>query len=199
MIANPFKTTSEKLAGRLEALEAEAVAQEAIAAESRKVAAEADEKAAEALADGDLDVSTWRKRRAAAEAKASEADAALKAARDAAEIVRGRLEKVQSAELLEALRKRHAEAEKRLPGVVAALVKAGQSFSVAASDLEALRSEVDSVLFQLRAAGDRQTQVIGVPLAENLLADELPAMNGGNDGRQTLRIGIPTWPHRTNP
>lgn len=199
MIGGLFKSNAEKLTARLELLEAEALAQEATAAESRKAAAEADAKAAEALADGDLDVTAWRKRRAAAEAKASEADAALKAARDAAEIVRGRLEQVQAAELVESLRQRRAAAEKLLPGVVAALVKAGQSFSVAASDLEALRTEVDSVHWQLRQAGDRETQVFGVPLAENLLADELPAMNGGNDGRQTLRIGIPTWPHRTNP
>lgn len=196
MIATIFRSGSEKLVDRLEALEAEAVAQEMTAAESRKVAAEADAKAAEALADGDLDVSTWRKRRAAAEAKASEADAALKAVRDAAEIVRGRLEEVQAAELLESLQKRYAAVQSHAPGALQTVLTTGRAFSDAIGRLEWLRSEESSVIWQLRQAGDLETQVRGFPLVENVLADELPAMNGGNDGRQTFRTGIPIWPSR---
>ncbi len=198
MIATLFKSNAEKLGARLADLEDEATAQAKRAEEARAVAADASARLVEDLAEG-LDVGKWREARERAEKKAADAERDLKAAQEAAELVRGRLEEVRQAELLESLRKRYTVAQERLPGVVAALVKAGQSFSVAASDLETLRSEVDSVIFQLRAAGDRETQVFGVPLAENLLADELPAMNGGNDGRQTLRIGIPTWPHRTKP
>jgi chromosome segregation ATPase len=196
--ASLFKSGSEKLSGRLADLETEAASLEKRATEARGAAADAQARLVEDLAEG-LPVDDWRKKREAAEKKAADAERDLAAALEAAELVRAKLEAAQAAEVLESLRKRHAEAEKRLPGVVAALVKAGQSFSIAASDLEGLRSEVDSVHFQLRQAGDRQTQVLGVPLAENLLADELPAMNGGNEGRQTFRVGLPIWPYRTNP
>jgi hypothetical protein len=191
--AGLFKSNSEKLAARLESLEAEALAQEATAAESRRAAAEADAKAAEALADGDLDVTAWRKRRAAAEAKASEADAALKAARDAAEIVRGRLEETRSAELLASLRGRYAAVQSHAPGALQDALVTGRAFSEAYGRLEGLRSEEASVIWQLRQAGDRETQVCGVPLVESALSDAL----GHAEGRQSQRILIPFWPRTT--
>ena len=190
MIASLFKSGTERLAARLEALEAEALAQEATADESRKVAAEADAKAAEALADGDLDVSAWRKRRAAAEAKASEADAALKAARDAAEIVRGRLEEARRTESLETLRRRYAAAEERLPGVREDLISAGRAFSAALSRHEALRREENGVLSQLRTAGDRDARAFGVGLAEAILSEAL----GYGEGRERFNLDVPIWP-----
>ena len=185
-----FKSGAEKLAARLEALEAEALAQEATADESRKVAAEADAKAAEALADGDLDVSAWRKRRAAAEAKASEADAALKAARDAAEIVRGRLEEARAAEMLASLRERYAAAQKAAPGAVEDLVAAGRAFSAALGRFEGLRREVSNVHSALRAAGDREAQYSGLPLVNDVLSNAL----GHAEGRQTEMVYVPIWP-----
>lgn len=189
MIASLFKSGAEKLAVRLADIEAEADALQRRAEEARTAEAEAQDRLVEDLAEG-LPVDDWRKKRDAAEKKAADAERDLSAARRAAELVRGRLEEAKGAELKDELRRRYADAEKRVPGALEDLVEKGRAFSAALGRLEGLRREADSVLFQLRTAGDREARVLSIPLAENVLSDEL----GHAEGRRPFQLDIPIWP-----
>ena len=187
-----FKSNAEKLAARLADLEDEARSLTKRAEDARAAEAEAQGKLVEDLGEG-LPVDDWRKKRDAAEKKAADAERDLKAAQDAAEIVRGRLEEARLAESLEDLRRRYAEAEKRVPGAVAAFLEAGRTFSTALGRLEGLRSEAEGIRVQLRAAGE-QARVIEIRLPEDLLSDEL----GHAEGRRRFPIDVPIWPTRTS-
>ncbi len=193
MIGNLFRSGSEKLAARLADLETEAGVLAKRAEDARAAEAEAQDRLVEDLAEG-LPVDDWRKKRDAAEKKAADAERDLLAAQKAAELVRAKLEEKQSAELLEDLRRRYAETEQRLPGVREDLIAAGRAFSAALGRLEALRREAESVHGQLRLAGDRSVQFFGVPLAENVLSDEL----GHAEGRERLNVDVPIWPSRSS-
>lgn len=192
MIATLFKSNAEKLSIRLADLETEAVSLEKRATEARAAAADAQARLVEDLSEG-LPVDDWRKKREAAEKKASDAERDLKAAQEAAELVRGRLEEVKAAELLESLQKRYAAVQVHAPGAMQEVLAAGKALSSAIGLLEGLRSEENSVIWQLRQAGDRETQVRGLPLVESALSDAL----GHAEGRQSQRILIPFWPRTT--
>jgi hypothetical protein len=190
--AGLFRSSSEKLVDRLADLEAQVASLTKRAEEGRVAEAEAQDKLVQDLAEG-LDVADWRKKREAAEKKAAEAERDLKAAQDAAELVRGKLEQAQAAELLADLQKRYAAVQKDAPGALEDALVTGRAFSEAYGRLEGLRSEETSVIWQLRQAGDRETQVCGVPLVESALSDAL----GHAEGRQSQRILIPFWPRTT--
>ena len=190
---NLFKSGTEKLAGRLADLEAEAASLAKRAEDARAAEAEAQGKLVEDLAEG-LPVDDWRKKRDAAEKRAADAERDPKAAQDAAEIVRQRLEEARAAEMLVSLRERYAAAQERLPGVREDLIAAGRAFSAALSRHEALRREENGVLMQLRAVGDRDVQSFGVGLAETILSDAL----GHGEGRERFPIDVPIWPTRTS-
>lgn len=194
MIASLFKSGSEKLAGRLADLETEAQSLEKRATEARAAAADAQTKLVEDLAEG-LDVGKWREARERAEKKASDAERDLRASQEAATLVRGRLEEVRAAELLASLQKRYAAVQKDAPGALAEVVAAGRAFSEAYGRLEGFRSEENQVIWALRQAGDRETQVCGVPLVETALSDAL----GHAEGRRSERILIPFWLTRPTP
>jgi chromosome segregation ATPase len=192
--AGLFKSSSEKLTARLADLEAQIGSLTKRAEEGRVAEAEAQDKLVQDLAEG-LPVDDWRKKREAAEKKAAEAERDLKAAQDAAELVRGKLEQAQAAELLENLRKRYAAVQSHAPDALQKVLATGRAFSEAYGRLEGLRSEEKQVIWQLRQAGDRETQICGVPLAESALSDAL----GHAEGRQSERILIPFWPTRPTP
>lgn len=189
MIASLFKSGTEKLAARLADLEAEALALEKRATEARAAEAEAQGKLVEDLGEG-LAVDDWRKKRDAAEKKAADAERDLKAAQDAAGIVRQRLGEARAAEARADLRRRYAAAQERLPGVREDLIAAGRAFSEALSKHEALRREENGVLMQLRTAGDRDARAFGVGLAEAILSDAL----GHGEGRERFNLDVPIWP-----
>lgn len=185
-----FKSGAEKLSGRLADLETEAEALAKRAETARAAEAEAQARLVEDLAEG-LDVGKWREKRDAAEKKAADAERDMKAAQDAAEIVRGRLEKVRAAELLGDLKRRYVAAQERLPAVLEDFRRAGRTFAQALARLEGLRREEDSVIGQLRTAGDRETQLFGVPHSEDVLAGELV---GPEEGRKLMTIRLSVWP-----
>ncbi len=192
--AGLFKSGSEKLTARLADLEAQIVSLTKRAEEGRVAEAEAQDKLVEDLAEG-LDVGKWREARERAEKKAADAERDLKAAQDAAELVRVRLEEVRSAELLASLQKRYAAVQSHAPDALQTVLSTGRAFSDAVGHLEGLRSEENSVIGQLRRAGDHQTQIVGVPLAENALSEAL----GHAEGRTSFQIYLPIWPMRPTP